>query len=138
MDLELKIKNFGPIDEGTVQVGRFTVFAGANNTGKTFVSKMLYSILGAINANHARVFFDSMARPAETDLQRIEESGPMIGKHPLAAIRTALQKIDSILREAFPSQQTQNELEKLETVQPALMAEIKGIKDPRPSPEEQH
>ena len=128
MDLELKIENFGPIDEAAIQVGRFTIFAGANNTGKTFVSKMLYSILGAINANHARVFFDSMARPAETDLQRIEESGPMIGKRPLAAIRSALQKIDSILREAFPSQQTQNELEKLETVQPALMAEIKGIK----------
>ena len=28
MDLELKIKNFGPIDEATIQVGRFTVFAG--------------------------------------------------------------------------------------------------------------
>ena len=47
MDLELKIKNFGPIDEATIQVGRFTVFAGPNSTGKTFVSKMLYSMLSA-------------------------------------------------------------------------------------------
>ena len=59
MDLELKIKNFGPIDEATIQVGQFTVFAGPNNTGKTFVAKMLYSILSAMNANHALVFFDS-------------------------------------------------------------------------------
>ena len=58
MDLELKIENFGPIDEATIQVGRFTVFAGPNNTGKTFVSKMLYSMLSAMNANHALVFFD--------------------------------------------------------------------------------
>ena len=59
MDLELKIKNFGPIDEATIQVGQFTVFAGPNNTGKTFVSKMLYSILSSRNKNHVRVFFDS-------------------------------------------------------------------------------
>ncbi len=58
MGLELKIQNFGPIDEATIQVGRFTVFAGPNNTGKTFVAKMLYSVLGAINANHALVFFE--------------------------------------------------------------------------------
>ena len=57
MDLELKIKNFGPIDEANIQVCQFTVFAGPNNTGKTFVSKMLYSILSARNANHALVFF---------------------------------------------------------------------------------
>ena len=56
MDLELKIQNFGPIDEATIQVGRFTVFAGPNNTGKTFVAKMLYSMLGTINANPALVF----------------------------------------------------------------------------------
>ena len=58
MDLELKIENFGPIDKATVQVGQFTVFAGPNNTGKTFVAKMLYSMLRARNANHALVFFD--------------------------------------------------------------------------------
>ena len=57
MDLELKIENFGPIDKATIQVGQFTVFAGPNSTGKTFVAKMLYSMLGARKANHARVFF---------------------------------------------------------------------------------
>ena len=51
MDLELKIENFGPIDKATVQVGQFTVFAGPNNTGKTFVAKMLYSILSSRNAS---------------------------------------------------------------------------------------
>ena len=61
MDLELKIQNFGPIDEATIQVGRFTVFAGPNNTGKTFVAKMLYSMLGTINANPVLVFFEAHA-----------------------------------------------------------------------------
>ncbi|MYC70037.1 MAG: AAA family ATPase [Gemmatimonadetes bacterium] len=57
MDLELKIENFGPIDKATIRVGQFTVFAGPNNTGKTFVAKMLYSFLNARNANHTLVFF---------------------------------------------------------------------------------
>ena len=133
MDLELKIENFGPIDEATIQVGQFTVFAGPNNTGKTFVAKMLYSILSAMNANHARVFFDSIARHIESDLQRFEQSGRVKEERPLSAIkisatRRGLQKIDSILKEAFPSHPIQNELDRLKAVQPALMAEIEEIK----------
>ena len=128
MDLELKIKNFGPIDEATIQVGQFTVFAGPNNTGKTFVSKMLYSMLGAMNANHARVLFDTVSRSIESNLQLFDQSGGVIEESPLSAIRRTLQKIDSILREAFPSHPIHNELDKLRKIQPALMAEIKEIK----------
>ena len=128
MDLELKIKNFGPIDRATIQVGQFTVFAGPNSTGKTFVSKMLYSILSASNANHARVLFDTVAPSIESNLQLFEQSGRAIEERPLSAIRRTLQKIDSILREAFPSHPIQNELDKLRKIQPALMAEIEEIK----------
>ena len=129
MDIELKIKNFGPIDEATIQVGRFTVFAGPNNTGKTFVAKMLYSIHSAINANHARVFFSTMANIIESSLQNLERSSRAVEERPLSAIRRRLQKIDSILREASPSHPVQNELDRLRAVQPALMAEVKEIKD---------
>ncbi len=128
MDLELKIENFGPIDEATIQVGRFTVFAGPNNTGKTFVSKMLYSILGARNANYARVFLAVIARPIESNLQLFEQSGRVVEERPLSAIKKGLQKIDSILREAFSSYPSQNEIDRLKAVHPELMAEIEEIK----------
>lgn len=127
MDLELKIKNFGPIDEATVQVGQFTVFAGPNNTGKTFVAKMLYSILGARNENHALAFFDTMAHLIESELQLFEKGGRVVEEHSLSAIRRTLQKIDSILREMFPSHPIQNELDQLREVQPKVMAEIARI-----------
>ena len=52
----------------------------------------------------------------------------MVEEHPLSAIRKGLQKIESILREAFPSYQLHNELDKLRAVQPELMAEVKKIK----------
>ena len=128
MDLELKIENFGPIDEATVQVGQFTVFAGPNNTGKTFVAKMLYSMLGARKANHALVFFDMMAHSIELNLQRFEPIGRVVEERSLSAIRKRVQKIDSILREAFPSNPTQSELDRLRAVQSELMAEIEKIK----------
>ena len=128
MDLELKIKNFGPIDEATIQVGQFTVFAGPNSTGKTFVSKMLYSILSAMKANHARVFFATATNSIESNLQLFGQSGRSGEERPLSAIREGLQNIDLILREAFPSHPIQNELDWLRAVQPELMAEIEEIK----------
>ena len=132
MDLELKIENFGPIDEATIQVGHFTVFAGPNSTGKTFVAKMLYSILSASNTNHARVFFHAMARLIELHLQPFDQRDHVLSvleKRSLSEIRKRIQKIDSILQEAFPSHPIQNELEKLKKVQPELMAEIEMIRD---------
>ena len=128
MDLELKIKNFGPIDEATIRVGQFTVFAGPNSTGKTFVSKMLYSMLRARNANHALVFFEVATLSIKLYLQLLEQRSEVVEERPLSAIRKGLQKIESILREAFPSFPLQNELDKLRAVQPELMAEVEKIK----------
>ena len=128
MDLELKIENFGPIDEATIQVGRFTVFAGPNNTGKTFVAKMLYSILSAMNTNHARVFFATATNAIESNLQLFERSGRAGEERPLSAIRKGLQNVDSILQKVLPSYSIQNELDRLRVVHPELMAEIEEIK----------
>ena len=128
MDFELKIENFGPIDEATIQVGQFTVFAGPNNTGKTFVSKMLYSILSAVNANHARVFFATVTSTIESGLQLLGQRGRTGEERPLSEIRKGLQKIDSILQEAFPNHPIQDELDWLKAVQSELIAEIEGIK----------
>ena len=132
MDIELKIKNFGPIDEATIQVGQFTVFAGPNSTGKTFVAKMLYSMLSARNANHApdtREFFNSIVSLIETILQLLSKAnGRAVEESSLSAIKRALQKIDSILRDTSPSNSIQNELDQLRAVQLELMTEIKEIK----------
>ena len=127
MDLELKVQNFGPIDDATIQVGRFTVFAGPNNTGKTFVAKMLYSILGAINANPALVFFEVHAGMIYRFLELNRDFGAT-GERARSGIRSALQKIDSILREATSSRVSQNELDVFKSVQPKIIAEIEAMK----------
>ena len=130
MDLELKIENFGPIDEATIQVGQFTVFAGPNNTGKTFVSKMLYSILSARSENNdERVFFDKTVGLIELTLEVLFlGSGQAVEERPLLLIRRGLQKINSILQDTSPSNSIQNELDQLKAVQLELMTEIEKIK----------
>ena len=65
MDLELKIKNLGKLTDAKIRIGQFTVFAGPNNTGKSFVSKSLYSIFDAANANLAEVFINDLISPIE-------------------------------------------------------------------------
>ena len=127
MDLELKIQNFGPIDEATIQVDRFTVFAGPNNTGKTFVAKMLYSMLGAINANPALMFFEVHASMIYSVLELNRDFGET-EERARSDIRRALQKIDSILREAASSRMSQNELDVFKSVQPEIIDEIEAMK----------
>ncbi len=47
MDLKVNIKNLGKLTDADIRINKFTVFAGANNTGKSFASRALYSRLSA-------------------------------------------------------------------------------------------
>ena len=51
MAFQVQIQNLGKLADATVRVGGLTVLAGVNNTGKSFFSKALYSILSAMGAN---------------------------------------------------------------------------------------
>ncbi|MDD9859226.1 MAG: AAA family ATPase [Nitrospira sp.] len=61
MEFDLHIKNIGKLTDARLRIGRFTVFAGPNNTGKSYVSKILYSMFDAMNANHAEVYIDDLS-----------------------------------------------------------------------------
>ena len=51
----LRVENFGKLAAADIRVGDFTVLAGPNNTGKSFVSKLLYSIFSALDVDLSRV-----------------------------------------------------------------------------------
>ena len=55
MAFDLNIKNIGKLSNAKIRIGKFTVFAGANNTGKSTVSKLLYSLFDGMNANHVEI-----------------------------------------------------------------------------------
>jgi predicted ATPase len=54
MKFKLDIQNFGKIEQATIHINYFTVLAGQNNVGKSFVSKALYSFFHAMNTDHLR------------------------------------------------------------------------------------
>lgn len=43
--MKIKFKNLGPLKKGEVTIRNMTIFCGKNNTGKTYVNYLIYSIL---------------------------------------------------------------------------------------------
>ena len=80
----LKVKNFGKIDEAEIDIGNFTVLAGANNTGKSFVLKLLYSLLSPMNVQSTldgqRSRADSLKSAAWHSPRRRDSSTGMIDR----------------------------------------------------------
>ncbi len=69
MPFELRIKNIGKLDDAKIRIGQFTVFSGPNNTGKSFVSKTLYSLFNAMNVNPVQVFIKHLVDPLMEELE---------------------------------------------------------------------
>ena len=90
MNLTIDIKNIGKLADAKVRVANFTVFAGPNNTGKSFVSKLLYSLFNAMNANHAQIHLRNLVQPLLSDLASF--SGWQW--RTVGGIETALEKSD--------------------------------------------
>ena len=124
MAFKVKIENIGKIRGESVLVGGLTVLAGPNNTGKSFFSKALYSVFDAMNANHALMHIQEIARPLqfglmarlsmsgynksdslwdslESSIKRLEERCSQISgeRDEIAAIRSALPDIAKISSE---------------------------------------
>lgn len=52
MQFNIDIRNFGKIKNAKVNIRPFTVIAGPNSSGKSFVTKALYSFFNTINSDH--------------------------------------------------------------------------------------
>ena len=45
-NVEISVRNFGPIAEGKVDLRPLTVFVGPSDTGKTYFSTLIYALHG--------------------------------------------------------------------------------------------
>lgn len=48
-NVEISVKNFGPIAEASIDLRPLTVFVGPSNTGKTYFSTLIYALHGIFN-----------------------------------------------------------------------------------------
>ena len=74
MNFTVKINNLGRLSGAPIKIGGLTVLAGPNATGKSFLSKALYSIFGAMNANHALEYIQGLTGPLNRNLQWIKSA----------------------------------------------------------------
>ena len=99
---KLKIENFGKLSNEEVRIGPFTVFAGPNNTGKSSVSKLLYSLFDGMNVNHALVHFDMLVDPLRNGLSDLEKWGYKEDEDlPLSLLNDELDKMENLVK-SFP------------------------------------
>ena len=70
----LEIENLGKLDHAEIRLGGLTVFAGPNNTGKSFVSKLLYSIFNAMSVNPAQARLQRWLAPIRTSVRILAAS----------------------------------------------------------------
>ena len=50
-DVEIAVKNFGPIAKATIDLQSLTVFVGPSNTGKTYFSTLIYALDGVFTGH---------------------------------------------------------------------------------------
>ncbi len=132
MAFKVKIKNIGKLEDAEIRVGQFTVFAGPNNTGKSFVSKLLYSIFNAMNANHVETLVNDLFRPVYESLMipmRLE----LIGRRPdkatiswQSSLENEIKKLEDLVKEAS-NEEFKNENIILEDIIPDLTSQIEKI-----------
>ena len=58
--MKLKINDFGPVNDAEIDVGRITVIGGHNSTGKSTVSKLLFSFLKANSSKRQVLAIDTI------------------------------------------------------------------------------
>ena len=133
MSFKVEIKNVGKLTDAELRIGRFTVFAGPNNTGKSFVSKLLYSLFDAINANPAETYMDHLASPVEDALviigQWVKENSAddsiLTGKSTQSFLIGAMQRKFYTLKDLVKGAS----IDKLDQIIPELIGQTKEMQE---------
>lgn len=55
----VKVRNLGIIDNAEIELNSMTIFAGLNNTGKSYVSKFLYSFLDTLSLDVGHAYLEA-------------------------------------------------------------------------------
>ena len=51
----LEVENFGPVSKGVLKISPFTIFIGKNNTGKSYVAMLYYSLIRSLSLTLGRL-----------------------------------------------------------------------------------
>ena len=127
MSFKVEIKNIGKLADAELRIGKFTVFAGPNNTGKSFVSKLLYSLFDAMNANPAETYMDHLISPVENAFVMMQ---PWVNENPAGRSIQALS-IGAMLPEFYRLKDIVKgaSIDELDQIIPRLISQTKKMQE---------
>ncbi len=96
MEIDVRIKNLGKFKEGLIKIRPITILTGPNGTGKSFVTKSLYSILNVINRNVYHVDLISNISLCSMQLDIFKSQLAYPGQQDDKKINHMQQALDSI------------------------------------------
>lgn len=128
MAFDLSITNIGKLTDAQLSIGQFTVFAGPNNTGKSYVSKLLYSLFDAMNANHALVHLSNMVSPVQGDLDSLKNSLELADRDYEDLPLSVLYREISAMVDLMKSCPTDN-VQEIQQLLPILTQATKNMKE---------
>lgn len=70
--LNIKLENLGNIKEADIELGKLTIFSGANNSGKTYVNYILYALLDKKYALRSDFYSDYIKEAKENGISKID------------------------------------------------------------------
>ena len=69
--INVSVKDFGPIIEGTVDLKPLTIFVGPSNAGKSYLATLVYSLTQSMARYGGYVGYDQIIRPGRFAEQRV-------------------------------------------------------------------
>ena len=127
MTFTIETKNLGRLPEIPIEIGGLTVLAGPNATGKSFLSKVLYSIFSAMNENHALICVQDAIDPmwpAMNELIFLERRQDLKPK-----VLEFTQHLREIKKTCQPLTRQEDELSELERIHDNLISKVRGALD---------
>lgn len=96
MAYKVRIKNIGKLIDGEINIRDFTVLAGTNNTGKSFVSKLLYSFFDAMKTNHVETYITHLIAQIDwPQSMMLRDFGPNDGTDLSAQLDMSLEHLQA-------------------------------------------
>ena len=129
MRLNLNIQNFGKLEDARIHIGGFTVFAGPNNTGKSYVSKLLYSLFNAMNADHGAARLNDLIQPVIHDLEYLSKASSGKSQQTQDIIQDIRDRTQRMMGVLFLTRSGHNgEFEIFRDLRPEFVKNIETIK----------
>lgn len=58
--MKININNIGIIEEASLKINGLTVITGYNNSGKTTVGKVVYSLFSSVEADEQKILYENV------------------------------------------------------------------------------